>query len=78
MGYQMRRSEAKLASALAESVCVDDDTLAVQLSQSRAIATPLECFPHLRGATGEQRGNWRLNGNGVGTHRPDLDEDISV
>jgi hypothetical protein len=74
----MRRSGVRLASALAESVSFDEHTLVVQLSDGRAIATPLEWFPRLRNATDRQRANWRLIGDGVGIHWPDVDEDISV
>jgi hypothetical protein len=74
----MSTSGVRLAPALAESVSFDDHTLVVQLSDGRAIIAPLEWFPRLRNATDEQRVNWRLIGNGVGIHWPDVDEDISV
>jgi hypothetical protein len=48
------------------------------LADGREISAPLEWFPRLRDANNTQRNNWRLIGNGIGVHWPDVDEDISV
>jgi hypothetical protein len=45
---------------------------------SREVSTPLEWFPRLRGATAEQRKNWRLIAKGIGIHWEEVDEDIAV
>ena len=63
---------------MAQSVSLDSDALTVRLSDGRTVTVPLEWFPRLRAATVEQRANWRLIGDGVGIHWPDLDEDLSV
>lgn len=65
-------------TALAATVCFDDDMLHIQLTDGREISVPLEWFPALRDATEAQRDNWRLIGQGIGIHWEDLDEDISV
>ena len=62
----------------AQRVAVTDDTLAVELADGRAISLPLAWYPHLAGATTQERDNWRLIGGGEGIHWPDLDEDLSV
>ena len=59
-------------------VVVTDDTLAVELSDGRAISVPLAWYPRLLHATLEERENQRLVGNGQGIHWESLDEDISV
>jgi hypothetical protein len=54
------------------------DDLVVRLADGRRVSVPLLWFPRLSRATPEQRGNWRLIGNGIGIHWPLIDEDISV
>jgi hypothetical protein len=66
------------AEAKAQNVSVDDDTLAVDLSDGRTISVPLAWFPRLLQGTPEERSNWRFIGDREGIHWPDLDEDISV
>ncbi|PIR10206.1 MAG: DUF2442 domain-containing protein [Gammaproteobacteria bacterium CG_4_10_14_0_8_um_filter_38_16] len=48
------------------------------LADGREISAPLEWFPLLRDATEKDRNNWRLIGNGIGVHWPEIDEDIAV
>ena len=48
------------------------------LADGREISAPLEWFPKLRDANIKERNHWRLIGNGIGVHWPDLDEDIAV
>ena len=74
----MSSSIAKPSPALATEVWFDASMLHVRLMDGREISVPLEWFSKLRGASAEQRGNWRLIGNGVGIHWEDLDEDLSV
>jgi len=65
-------------AVLALDVRFSDDALQVSLSDGRQVSVPLECFPRLRGATPEQRSNWRFIARGIGIHWEDVDEDISV
>jgi hypothetical protein len=62
-------------------VSFGDDSLVVDLEDGRQISAPLAWFPRLTEAMRADRNgldNWRLIGNGIGIHWPDLDEDISV
>jgi hypothetical protein len=54
------------------------DDLIVRLADGRQVSVPMAWFPRLSQATSEQRGNWKLIGNGIGIHWPLIDEDISV
>ncbi|MGA2583904.1 MAG: DUF2442 domain-containing protein [Tepidisphaeraceae bacterium] len=54
------------------------DDLIMRLADGRQVSVPLAWFPRLLQATSEQRGNWRLIGNGIGVHWPLIDEDVSV
>lgn len=74
----MTISTAESRSARASSVTVTDDTLMVELCDGRAISVPLAWYPRLLHGTAEERGRWRLIGQGDGLHWPDLDEDIRV
>lgn len=59
-------------------VSFTDSALCFTLADGREISAPLEWFPTLRDASNKQRNNWRLIGNGIGVHWPDIDEDIAV
>jgi hypothetical protein len=59
-------------------VTASDEALTVDLADGRTITVPLAWFPRLAHGTAAERSNWRLIGDGVGIHWPDLDEDISV
>jgi len=74
----MNTSMAESRSVAATQVAVTDDTLTVELSDSRSISVPLAWYPRLLNGTAEERSRWRLIGQGQGIHWPDLDEDISV
>ena len=65
-------------SAFALSVTVADDTLTVELSDGRSISVPLAWYPRLLHGSAEERGHWRLIGQGDGLHWPDFDEDVRV
>jgi hypothetical protein len=69
---------ANRLSAQAMSVEFVDASLRIGLTDGREISAPIEWFPRLRDASPEQRGNWRLIGQGEGIHWPDIDEDGSV
>jgi hypothetical protein len=71
------RSGPKL-TARALRVGVDDTVLMLFLEDGRSLTVPTVWFPRLAAATDEQRSNWKLVGNGVGIHWPDIDEDVSV
>lgn len=62
----------------AVDVMIDETDLHVVLADGREISAPLAWFPRLRDATPDQRGHWRLIGNGLGVHWPEIDEDIAV
>jgi hypothetical protein len=68
----------KIGPYRAQHATLTEETLTVELSDGRVISVPLAWYPRLSHATAEERGNWRLIGNGEGIHWPDLDEDISV
>jgi hypothetical protein len=63
---------------LATDVIFGAAAFRVVLEDGRELSVPIDWFPRLRRATGEQRANWRLIGRGEGIHWPDIDEDISV
>lgn len=52
--------------------------LVAYLEDAREIRVPLQWFPRLRDATDQERAEFRLIGQGVGIHWPQLDEDLSV
>src|SRR5438105_7509161 len=74
----MSTSRFEYGSVLATDVKVSEDALTVELSDGRTIIAPLVWFPRLLHGTPDERAKWRLIGDGVGIHWPDLDEDISV
>jgi hypothetical protein len=69
---------ANQLSAQAMSVEFVDASLRIVLTDGREISAPIEWFPRLRDASAEQRGKWRLIGQGEGVHWPEIDEDVSV
>ena len=74
----MTISTAETRSVAATQVAVTDDTLTVELADGRTLSTPLAWYPRLLHGTVEERGRWRLIGQGRGIHWPDLDEDIRI
>lgn len=74
----MSISTSEARSATATTVATTDDTLTVELSDGRTISVPLAWYPRLLHGSAEERGRWRLIGQGHGLHWPDLDEDVSV
>lgn len=67
-----------LQAIKALEVNVTEDTLTVDLDDGRSLSVPLTWYPRLWHGSLEERKNWRLIGDGVGIHWPDLDEDISI
>ena len=63
---------------LVVAVSFTETALQAVLADGREVAVPLVWFPRLQQATAEQRNHWRLIGNGIGVHWPELDEDISA
>jgi hypothetical protein len=66
------------SDARAVAVSITDRDLVVDLADGRRISAPLAWYPRLARAAPDQRRNWRLMGDGVGIHWPDVDEDLSV
>lgn len=64
--------------AKASKIKATDEDLIVSLVDGREIKIPLVWFPRLFRAALAQRNNYRIIGNGIGIHWPDLDEDLSV
>ena len=67
-----------LQTVKAIDVNVTEDELIVDLADGRTLSIPLTWYPRLWQGTMPERQNWRMIGNGVGIHWPNLDEDISV
>jgi hypothetical protein len=65
------------AGARVRDVALTRDTVSFALMDGRTISAPIAWFPRLLKGTRQQRANWRLVGDGVGVHWPDIDEDIS-
>ena len=74
----MNSSTVETQIQTATNVQVNDDSVCVDLSDGRTISVPVAWYPRLSHGTSEERGHWRLIGNGGGIHWPDLDEDVSV
>jgi hypothetical protein len=68
----------ELQNIRVEAVEVSEDTLTVDLTDGRSLKVPLAWYPRLYHGTPAERNNWRLIGQGVGIHWPDVDEDLSV
>ena len=68
----------ELQAVKAIEVNVTEDDLVVELDDGRTISIPLTWYPRLWHGTMAERQNWRMIGDGMGIHWPDLDEDISV
>jgi len=52
--------------------------IVVRLTDGRAVSAPLAWFPRLFAAPVEERKTLELIGDGIGLHRPTLNEDLSV
>ncbi len=74
----MSTLETEIQEARAQDVRVDDNILAVDLTDGRTIITPLAWYPRLVYGTPEERANFEINGDGRYLRWPDLDEDLTV
>lgn len=74
----MSSSTTEAFSVRAQEVIVTEYTLTVELADGRSISVPLAWYPRLAHGTLEERGNWRLIGEGTGIRGSMLDEDISL
>jgi len=74
----MSSSPIDVRTPQAQQVAVNDDTLTVDLVDGRTVSVPLDWYPRLAHGSMNERSNWRLIGDGIGIHWPDLDEDISI
>ena len=63
---------------LGQSVSATEDTLTVELRDGRTVSVPIAWYPRLSHGSDSERSDWRLIGDGLGIHWPQLDEDISV
>ena len=59
-------------------VRVTSKALEVVLKDGRTLSVPLQWYPRLAHGSPTERQRWRLIGDGLGIHWPDLDEDISI
>lgn len=57
---------------------VTDAEISAYLMDGRTVSVPLAWSWRLSEATPEQRNNWEIIGDGIGTHWPEVDEDISI
>ena len=69
-------NEHETAKAL--DISLNEDALIVELADGRSLSVPLIWYPRLWHGTPAERQNWRLIGDGVGIHWPELDEDIRI
>ena len=74
----MNAVAVELRDVVIQDVKVSDDALTVELFDGRTLSVPLAWYPRLWHATRQERKNWRLIGNGVGIHWPEVDEDVSA
>lgn len=61
-----------------KSIEVTEESITANLEDGRIISVPLTWSWRLSEATAEQRKNFKLIGNGIGVHWPEIDEDISA
>ena len=56
----------------------EPESFIVSLADGRELSVPYAWFPSLLYASPEQRADYRLIGNGIGIHWPQIDEDLST
>ena len=61
-----------------KTIEVSDENITAHLDDGRTVSVPLVWSWRLSEATPEQRNNFKMVGDGVGIHWPDIDEDISA
>jgi hypothetical protein len=67
---------AEIDDLRARSVEFTASELVVTLADGRKIATPLDWYPRLKGASAQQRAHFEIMPMGI--HWPDLDEDLGI
>ena len=68
----------QIEDPIATHVRIIDDSLVLDLADGRTVTVPLSWYPRIFQGTYQERENMIIQGNGVGIHWPDLDEDISI
>jgi hypothetical protein len=71
-------SSAVETTPRATEVSATETDLVVRLADGRTIIVPLSWYPRLANASGEQRADYELLGDGEYIHWPQIDEDLSV
>jgi Protein of unknown function (DUF2442) len=74
----MSTLEIEIQEARAQDLHIDDEVLAVDLTDGRTIIAPLAWYPRLLYGTTGERANFEIIGDGRYIHWPDLDEDLTV
>jgi uncharacterized protein DUF2442 len=74
----MTSSATDETSGPVQNVHVTSKALEVVLRDGRTLSVPLKWYPRLAHGSPRERQHWRLIGDGIGIHWPDLDEDISI
>lgn len=72
----MSTLEIDVGDLHARSVEFTATELVVTLADGRRIATPLDWYPKLKGASAAERANYEIMSMGI--HWPGLDEDLSI
>jgi Protein of unknown function (DUF2442) len=72
----MSTLELEVGDLKARAVEVTATELVVTLVDGRKIATPLDWYPRLQGASAPERANYEIMPMGI--HWPDIDEDLSI
>ena len=70
--------ETEIEEARARNVRVDEDSLIVDLVDSRTLVVPLIWYPRLWHGLPEERENLEIIADGELLHWPDFDEDLSI
>ena len=61
-----------------KNIEITEETITAYLADGRTISVPLVWSWRLSDATKKQRDNFKIIGDGIGVHWPDIDEDISA
>ena len=72
----MSTLEIDVGDLRARSVAFTATELVVTLADGRKIATPLDWYPRLQGASASERAHFEIMPMGI--HWPDIDEDLSI
>jgi hypothetical protein len=68
----------QIEEPIATHVAIVDGSLVVNLADGRTVTVPLSWYPRVFQGTPQERSNMIIQGNGLGVHWPELDEDISI